>query len=308
MNRALNWVAASVAFVAVLSGCGTGPGAGQADLGERNLIVTTSTIVEDIVQNIVGDGVEVLSVIPNGFDSHTYEPKPSEIELLAEADLIVMADKNLNQKITQLAELSGKKERILDLNEASLAVEDFIIKPTSSRANPHTWTDPNLVAKWVPVLLGELVVRGLATEGEAGVNAKNYLEELAELDAAIAAKFSSTGADQRRLVVYHDAWEYFARRYGFELVGVLQAVDFAEPSAAEIAELSAQIKELKVPAFFGSEVFPSDVLEVLERESGATYISDLADDKLPGQPGEEGYGYIPLMRQNLELLAQGLLR
>jgi len=295
-------VMAAIALSLGMSGCS---GSEQQVAGDR-LVVATSTIVEDIVRNIGGDELRLVSLIPNGFDSHTYEPKPSEIEMLEQADLVILADAGLNQKITQLAQLAAGEERLLDLNATALEASDFINKPGSSRGNPHTWTDPNLVAKWVPVIAATLVERGLALKTTVETNAREYLAELTKLDNLIRTRLDKVAKEQRRLVVYHDAWEYFARQYDLDLVGVLQAVDFAEPSAGEVEDLVREIRDLQVKVFFGSEVFPSDVLETLERESGARYVSDLADDQLIGKPGDTGYGYVPLMEQNLELLDQGL--
>jgi ABC-type Zn uptake system ZnuABC Zn-binding protein ZnuA len=295
-------VMAAIALSLGMSGCS---GSEQQTAGDR-LVVATSTIVEDIVRNIGGDELRLVSLIPNGFDSHTYEPKPSEIEMLEQADLVILADAGLNQKITQLAQLAAGEERLLDLNATALEASDLINKPGSSRGNPHTWTDPNLVAKWVPVIAATLVERGLVQKTTVEANAREYLAELTKLDNLIRTRLDKVAKEQRRLVVYHDAWEYFARQYDLDLVGVLQAVDFAEPSAGEVEDLVREIRDLQVKVFFGSEVFPSDVLETLERESGARYVSDLADDQLIGKPGDTGYGYIPLMEQNLELLEQGL--
>jgi ABC-type Zn uptake system ZnuABC Zn-binding protein ZnuA len=137
-------------------------------------------------------------------------------------------------------------------------------------------------------------------------SASEYLQKLEDLDFEIKEAFSNMPKEKQKLVVYHDAWEYFGKKYKIEIVGALQALDFSEPSAAELEKMAEQIKTEQVKAFFGSEVFPSDVLEALERESGAMYIPDLADDKLNGEPGGEGYGYIPLMRANLQLLIKGL--
>lgn len=278
----------------------------DSESAARPLVVATSSIVADIVRRVGGDSFDVVSVIPNGFDSHTYEPKPSEIEMIADADLVVMASSDLNEKITQLVDLSTDDSNVLDLNATSLAAEDFITKASSSRPNPHTWTDPLLVAKWVPVLEARLVAAGILPASEATAGAASFLAELERLDADVRAALRTVPETERRLVVYHDAWEYFARRYDVELVGVLQAVNFAEPSAAELSALSEEIRRLGVRAFFGSEVFPSDVLEALERESGARYIPDLADDELPGAPGDPDHGYVPLMEANVALLLQGL--
>lgn len=300
MNRLRRIVVALIALVPLA--CTSAPG---SESNARPLVVATSSIVADVVRKVGGASFDVVSVIPNGFDSHTYEPKPSEIEMIADADLVVLASADLNEKITQLVELSTDHSRILDLNAAALVEGDFITKASSSRPNPHTWTDPRLVAKWVPVLQSRLVAAGVVSAQEANVGAASFLADLERLDAAIRAALRSVPASERRLVVYHDAWEYFARRYDVELVGVLQAVNFAEPSAAELSALSEEIRKLGVRAFFGSEVFPSDVLEALERESGARYIPDLADDTLPGVLGDPNHGYVPLMEANLALLLEG---
>lgn len=293
--------ATAVVVVAALTACTQTP---QAS-GDKRIVVTTSSIVADVVARVAGDAVEVVSVVPNGFDVHTYEPRPSEIELLAGADRIVIADRTLNATATQLATLSGDPDRIVDLN-AGLGPDDRITRQTGGW-NPHTWTDPTLVRKWVAIVLAELVALDPSSRAVFAANAARFVAELDALDAEIDAALDSVPTARRRLVVYHDAWEYFGRRYGLELAGVLQALDFTEPSAAEVAAMAADIRAAGVPVFFGSEVFPSDVLQALEEASGARYVADLADDKLPGAPGDATYGYVALMRANLALLVQGLV-
>lgn len=270
------------------------------------IVVTTSSIVADVVGRIAGDHLQVVSIIPNGFDSHNYEPRPSEIAMLTDAQLIVMADRSLNAAVSQLATLAGDPARILDLNATALSESELLLRNNGSGWNPHTWTDPALVRKWVTPIKERLIEMDPARADEYTANAAAYVTDLDALDVEISRAFESVPPQLRRLVVYHDAWEYFARRYNLELVGVLQAIDFSEPSASEIEQMAAEIRSLSVPAFFGSEVFPSDVLEVLEAESGARYIPDLADDRLPGTPDDASYSYVGLMTANLKLLLEGL--
>jgi ABC-type Zn uptake system ZnuABC Zn-binding protein ZnuA len=135
---------------------------------------------------------------------------------------------------------------------------------------------------------------------------RELTDDLAAFDAEIVAATNAIPDDVRKLVVYHDAWEYFGRRYDYRVVGALQAVNFAEPSAAEVARMARQIREEGVPAFFGSEVFPSDVMEALEAESGARYVPDLADDALPGAPGDDEHTYLGMMRRNLVIITESL--
>jgi ABC-type Zn uptake system ZnuABC Zn-binding protein ZnuA len=298
---------AVLAFAVTLSACGSSQPSSTTNSDGKALIVTTSSLVADFVNRIAGDSAEVATLVPNGFDAHTYEPKPSELALLEDADLIVLADENLNAAITGLVNLSGVADRIVDLNAAALDPADRIYREAGNKAsaNPHTWTSPVLAAKWVGPLTEQIVALVPDAEQTIRDNAAALTADLEALDADIRAAFTPL-AGNAKMVVYHDAWEYFGREYGIRVVGALQAVNFAEPSAAELAKMAEQIREENVNAFFGSEVFPSDVLEALETESGARYVPDLADDRLPGEPGSEGHSYIAMMRANVELLLEGL--
>jgi ABC-type Zn uptake system ZnuABC Zn-binding protein ZnuA len=307
-RRPLRTLAALLAGTVLLTGCaGTGSPQREADAGVT--IVATSAIVADFAAQIAGDAAEVTTLIPNGFDSHTYEPKPSELVLLGDADLVVLADANLNAAITGLVRLSGHTSRMLDLNAASFRGDDFVYREPGNTAsvNPHTWTSPLLAARWVSPLTEAIV--GLAPDRERDIraNANALAAELVALDESIREALRAVPSERRKLVVYHDAWEYFGREYDLEVVGALQAVNFAEPSAAELSRMVSQIRQEGVRVFFGSEVFPSDVLEALEAESGARYVPDLADDRLPGEPGESQHTYVALMRANLALLMDGLI-
>ena len=99
----------------------------------------------------------------------------------------------------------------------------------------------------------------------------------------------------RKLLTYHDSFPYFAREYGWIVIGAIQPSDFAEPTAQEVAGLIDQIREQQVPAIFGSEVFESPVLEQVAAETGAEYIDDLRDDDLPGENGDPAHSYLGLM-------------
>ena len=119
------------------------------------------------------------------------------------------------------------------------------------------------------------------------------------LDRAIEESVKTIPEKNRRLLTYHDSWPYFARRYGFQIIGAVQPSDFSDPSPREVKRLIDQIRQEKVPAVFGSEVFPSPVLEQIARESKTSYIDKLRDDELPGRPGDPQHSYIGMMIENL---------
>jgi ABC-type Zn uptake system ZnuABC Zn-binding protein ZnuA len=298
-------VVAAVAVALAVSACSTDSTSRDAT---RPLVVASSSIAANFVQQLAGDTVDLVVLVPNRIDTHTYEPAPSELRALERADLVVMPDRDLNPSITQVVGLAVASERVLDLNEAALGPDAYVYRNPSTRTgrNVHTWTDPMLAAMWVVPLTERLSV---LVPGSAAVfeqRAAELTEELSELDTDTAAVLRSLPDPNRKLVVYHDAWEYFGRRYGLDVVGALQAVNFTEPSAAEVAAMADQIKAENVPAFFGSEVFPSDVMVALERESGARYVEGLADDALPGSPGGSDHTYTAMMRGNVELIRSAL--
>jgi ABC-type Zn uptake system ZnuABC Zn-binding protein ZnuA len=90
------------------------------------------------------------------------------------------------------------------------------------------------------------------------------------------------------------------------VIGAVQPSDFTEPSSQEVADLIDQVKAEKLPAVFGSEVFPSDVLETIADETDAEFVDELRDDDLPGEPGDENHSYIGLMVQNMQIMLPAL--
>lgn len=290
-----------------MSGCAKNSNVIEIDSKEP-LVVATSAIVAELTKRLGGDTIRVELLVPNGFDSHIYEPKPSELALLSKADMVVMPDETLNAVITGLVKLSGESSRIVDLNASSLTQTDYIYRESgnNSSLNPHTWTSPILVAKWLPVLAEEIIALNPSKVIEVENNLKIMLEELDTLDSEIRIALDKIKSENRKLIVYHDAWVYFGQEYKIPVIGAIQVASFAEPSASELVAMAKQIRDEKVPAFFGSEVFPSDVLKALEKETGSRYIPDLADDRLPGKVGDASYSYISMMRANLALLLEGL--
>ena len=112
--------------------------------------------------------------------------------------------------------------------------------------------------------------------------------------------------ENRRLLTYHDSWPYFAKRYGFTVIGAVQPSSFSEPSPREVARLIDQLRRARVPAVFGSEVFPSPVLAQIAREAGTVFIDTLRDDDLPGEPGDPVHSYTGMMLENIRTIVTAL--
>ncbi len=173
-------------------------------------------------------------------------------------------------------------------------------------ANPHVWTSVRNAAALVDAIadaLSELDPEGADTYAD---NAAQYRQELADLDRRIDEATATIPEDNRTLVTYHDAWSYFARDYDLDYATAVQPADFSEPSAAEVRAVIDLIRELDVSVVFGSEVFPTPVLETIAEETGATYVADLSDDVLPGEPDSAEHTYFELMRRNAYAIVDAL--
>jgi ABC-type Zn uptake system ZnuABC Zn-binding protein ZnuA len=110
----------------------------------------------------------------------------------------------------------------------------------------------------------------------------------------------------RKLLTYHDSWAYWAREYGFTVIGAVQASDFSDPSPQDVADLIDQIRDENVPAVFGSEVFPSAVLEQIANESGAEFVDALRDDEPPGAERSVEHTYYGMLKKDMQIMLGAL--
>jgi len=279
--------------------------------GQKLLVVTTVAPITSMVENVAGDTARVTGIIPEGMNSHTFEPVPSDTRLLAEADLIIMSGLDLEIPTLRLARANSKKgARILQLGNETLTgtdyVFDFSFPREQGHPNPHLWLDPIYAMSYTKLVRDALSRLAPQHRDVYEQNAAAYLRRLEALDRAITDAVATIPEPNRRLLTYHDSWPYFARRYGFQVIGAVQPSDFSDPSPREVARLIDQIRSERVPAVFGSEVFPSPVLEQIAKESQTRYIDKLRDDELPGTSGDYRHSYIGMMLYNIRIMVEAL--
>ena len=171
--------------------------------------------------------------------------------------------------------------------------------------DPHLLLDPNFAMRYAKVVLDSLAAHDPDNSDYYQANFDEYSARLQALDGAIRATTATIPESNRRLLTYHDSFGYFARRYGYTIVGAIQPSDTSEPSAQEVAALIEQLRVEKVPAIFGSALLSLDVLERIAAETGAT-VSTLLDEDLPGEPGDPEHTYIGMMVENMRTLASSL--
>ncbi len=274
-------------------------------------VVTTVAPVTSIVENVAGDRAQVTGIVPEGVNSHTFRPVPSDARIMAEADLIILNGLHLEIPTLKLARGNKRADTpILLLADRTITereyVFDFGFPEDQGHPNPHLWPDPIHVMNYARLVRGALTRADPAGRAVYQANAARYLSQLQALDKAIAAAVATVPPGNRRLLTYHDSWPYFAKRYGFTVIGAVQPSSFAEPSPREVARLIDHLKRERVPAVFGSAVFPSRVLQQVAREAKTKFIASLRDDDLPGETGDPVHSYTGMMLENIRTIVTAL--
>jgi ABC-type Zn uptake system ZnuABC Zn-binding protein ZnuA len=284
---------------------------------KKLLVVTTVAPITNIVSNVAGDRVEVQGVIPEGTDSHTFEPRPSDSALLSRADLIIVNGLKLESPTEKLSNsVKPKGTKIYELGNNTITEKqwlyDFSFPKSGGKPNPHLWVNPKYAEAYAKLAKQQLSALDPGGASYYETNLKSYLKRLDNLDKVTRSVVASIPAKNRKLLTYHDSWAYWAREYGFEVIGAIQPSDFAEPSAKEVARLIDQVRKVGVPAIFGSEVYPSKVEEQISREAKIK-TANTADDDLPGEGSavalenkDPQHTYIGMMAENLRIIASNL--
>ena len=275
-------------------------------------IATTVAPITSIVANVAGNTeTSIVGIVPEGTNSHTFEPKPSDAALLEQADIIFINGLVLEEPTKDLA-LANLKDgaMICELGTEILPESDYIYDFSfpleGGKPNPHLWTNPPMAKEYARIVRDVLSRRDPANATTYASNYDAFAVKIDALDAAMMAATATIPEGQRKLVTYHDAYAYFAKHFGYTVVGALQPSSFDEPTPKEIADLISQIGAEGVTAVFGSEVFPSPVLEQIGAETGVRYVDVLRDDDLIGAPGDPEHSWLGLMRFNFATMVEAL--
>ena len=302
----------AISMISVLSCSESGEeGASKTGSPEMLKVVSTVSPLTSLVENVGGTRIRLEGIVPEGVNSHTFEPAPSVAMIIAEADLIVLNGLFLEEPSLEMARSNKRADAvILTLADKAITrnqwVFDFSFPETDGHPNPHLWTSPDLAVKYADLIREELSALDPDNAEYYGENYAKLQERLDDLDGRIAAAVETIPPEDRKLLTYHDSFPFFSTRYGFEIIGAVQPSDFSEPSAREVATLIDQVRETGVPAIFGSEVFPSPVMEQIAKEGGAKFVDQLRDDDLPGSHGDPGHSYMGLMASNIRIMVPAL--
>lgn len=293
-----------------LTGCGSSP----TSIDSRLKVLTSTTFLADITQNIAGNRVSVGSLLPVGADPHAYQAAPADVAKIAESNLLILNGLEYERFIESLldatlaphastSERTGGERVIIEAAADLSPRED---SGSEHSVDPHMWLDPNLVIAYVKNIRDGLIQIDAEGAETYKTNADAYIARLKELDAWIVEQVNTIPAERRLLVTNHEALGYFAERYGFEVAGAVissMSTD-AGTSAKEMSTLIEQIKLAGAPAIFLGEVENSDLANQIAAETNAKVVDDLYLESLTD--GAPAATYIDMMKHNITRIVDAL--
>jgi zinc/manganese transport system substrate-binding protein len=282
---------------AALTGCSTDAA------GEKPLVVATTNILGDVVTNLVGDDVEVMTLMKPDADPHSFEISAQEAARMQSADLVVSNGLGLEEGLQQhLDTVEGEQLVAGDVIE----VLEYTDGDAAGADDPHFWTDPARVLQLVDALEPALAEVG-DTDAVAAA-ASDYRDELGTLETEMSEAFEAIPADRRALVTNHHVFGYLAERFDFEVIGAVipGGTTLAAPSASDLRDLTSAIDEAGVPTIFAESSSPDRLVQVLADEAGVDVdVVELYTESLTAADGGAP-DYLTMMRVNTQRISDGL--
>lgn len=306
-------VAALLAAVAVAGCGGRQPSAGSGALrqaqrdtrGSRDVrgsrenapinVVTTFSTLNSFVEGVGGARVQVQNLVPIGASPENYQPAPQDIAALSRAQLVVENGAGIEAWLQHTIEsASNPAMKIVVLSDGLPKIDK----------NPHLWMDPVLARAYVQKIRDALVAMDPAHKSEYERNAKAYDAKLAGLQAWIARQIATIPLRHRALIIFHNAFDYYDRRFGIQTVGVIELSPGQDPNPAYIGRLVDLAREHGVRAVFSEPEYSPKIAQTLAKSANIRTVTDLYDDSIGTDPRVNNY--ISMLRYDTNVIVKAL--
>jgi zinc/manganese transport system substrate-binding protein len=264
-------------------------------------VVASFSIIGDFVKNVGGDRVELTTLVGADGDVHVYTPTPADVRKVADARLLVINGLGLEGWLPRLLQAAGSKASIVT------ATEGVVPLKAGSDADPHAWQSVANAERYVANIRDALVAADPADADVFRQNARSYLARLEALDAEARQAVGQIPENRRKVISTHDAFGYFAARYGTAFIAPIGVSTEAEPSARDIAKIITQVKTDHIPAVFLERIGDPRLMRRISDETGARVGGTLYSDSLTGEKGDAPT-YIDMVRHNITTLTSALAK
>jgi ABC-type Zn uptake system ZnuABC Zn-binding protein ZnuA len=300
--RALALLAATLLVGGALAACGTEGSTG----GSGVRIVTTTTQLADFARNVGGDRVSVTQLLQPNTDPHDYEPTPSDVGEVARARVVIANGLGLDDWLDDVvANAGGNPARVT----ATAGITPLPGKEGGSSGDPHVWMDPDNAKIMVRNIADALAAADPAGEAVYRADAERYLRDVTAMDKELMRRIRAVPPATRKIVTDHDAFGYFAKHYGIEVVGAVipSLSTAAEPAAKDLVALAETIRREGVRTVFPEASVDPRLERAIADESGARVGAPLYADAL-GRAGTAAGTYLGMMRTDMDAIIDGIGR
>jgi zinc/manganese transport system substrate-binding protein len=295
-------VAGALAAALLAAGCGSS----GSDSGKVSVVATTTQIA-DFARQVGGDAVDVHQILAPNTDPHDYEPRPDDVTTTADAKLVFTSGDNLDAWMDKVVSDSGSDAKVVDLGAAvPIKLPGESSGPEASQYDAHWWHDPRNAEEAVRQIATQLSQIDPQDRATFEANAAAYLAKLKQLDSGIATCIDGVPSTERKLVTDHDAFGYFANRYGIDVVGAVipSQTTQAQPNAQDVSDLTDLIRTEGVAAIFPESSLSPKLAETIASQSGASSNYTLYGDTL-GPADSSGDTYLHMEEANADQMVKG---
>ena len=321
MRSPFRFLAAVLASAAVvLAGCGSGQGVDGASGANRPTVVVTTNILGDVVENLVGDELQVVTIMPVGSDPHEFQASAQQVAQIGAADGVIVNGAGFEEGLLDVIESAeGDGVPVFEAIGAVATIgfggghhdeqgDEDEDEHEHGGDDPHFFTDPARMAIAADAIVEFLIANVDGVDGDVlEANAAAYVAELEALDREVETVLADIPAKRRVLVTNHEVFGYFANRYGFEVIGTVipSGTTVGGASAQELVELAEVIEHEGVPAIFTDTSSSDKLASTLADEVSEVEVVELFSESL-GSDDSQGATYLDMVRTNAERIAAAL--
>jgi zinc/manganese transport system substrate-binding protein len=301
-------------FCVILAGVAILLGGSAAGAAEKIKVVATFSVIGDMVSNVAGDKVDIVTLVGPAGDTELFKPSLADGKNVAEAKIVFMNDLNDEfepwlEPLLKQAKFGGAKIIVSRGAKTHTSTEERAprSKTGEEEIDQHAWLDPKNGIVYVRNIAAALAKSDPANAAEYRARADAYIKELQALDAWAKAEIAAVPAAKRRVLASHDSLQYLAKAYGITLLSINGWTNNSEPSAAELARLTQQIRQENIHALFLDSITDPRAMQQVAKETGASIGGTLYGDAL-SKPGEEADTYLKMIRHDVTTLKAGMMK
>jgi len=274
-----------------------------ASADDKMKVAASFSILGDMVKQVGGDRVDVVTFVgPNG-DAHVYEPAPADAKALSESKILFINGLGLEGWMTRLENSSGFKGKVVT---ASTGVNPRkMVEDEKTITDPHAWQSLANGKIYAANIRDALIAADPAGKATYEANAKKFIDGMTAMEANVKAAVAKMPPERRKIITTHDAFGYFGSAYGMEFIAPEGVSTESEASAQDVAKIITQIKKEHIPAVFLENVTDSRLLDQIASETGAKIGGTLYSDALSAPDGPAG-NYLDMFRNNIDTLSTAL--